>query len=318
VRVTRDVNGGERCVLTIGNFDGVHRGHQAMLRQLETLSAGHEIGARLLTFEPHPVEFLQPQSAPPRLQRMREKMATLSRHRLDVVTCLRFDGDLARMAPDDFIERVLVNGLRVRHLLVGDDFRFGHRGTGDIDTLRRAGLRLGFDVSHMHTVALDGPRVSSTRVRDALATGDLDGAQRLLGWRYAVCGRVRKGQQLGRTIGFPTANIACGRNRFAISGVFAVRARMRDGRALEGVANVGRRPTVGGVEERLEVHFLDLDEDLYGVEFRIELVARIRAERKFDGLDALPAQIARDVASARSALHDSAVNRIPGDRDPGT
>jgi riboflavin kinase/FMN adenylyltransferase len=189
-------------------------------------------------------------------------------------------------------------------VLVGDDFRFGHRGAGNADTLEAAGRSLGFGVSRMETLSLGGQRISSSRVREALNTGELDLARSLLGWAYAVCGRVRVGQRLGRTIGFPTANIACGRNRFPVSGVFAV--RVRDGsRRFGGVANVGHRPTVGGLEERLEVHLFDLDEDLYGRELEVEFVARIRGEKKFEGLDALRRQIAADAEAARARLEAS-------------
>ena len=289
----------EPCVLTIGNFDGVHRGHQAMLSALSALAREHGVAARLLTFEPHPVEFLSPNEAPPRLLRFREKVVALSRYGITNITCARFGETLSRFDPETFVEDVLFNGLAVRHVLVGDDFRFGHRGAGNFETLSRAGERFGFGVSRVDTVQHDGARVSSTRVREALAAGELALAGSLLGRPYAVCGRVRMGQQLGRTIGFPTANIACGRNRFAPAGVFAVRVRTHDGTQWRGVANVGRRPTVDGTEERLEVHLFDVSDDLYGQELEVVFEQRIRGEQKFPNLDALKAQIAADADAAR-------------------
>lgn len=308
IRVTRNLEGRRLApsVITIGNFDGVHRGHQAILAELARLSLEHGVPARLLTFEPHPVEFLTPDQAPPRLTRFREKLARLARMGLSQVTCAAFDERLSRCTPRAFIDDMLVERLRVRHVLVGDDFRFGHRGAGDYALLAASGERLGFGVSKIPTVLEQGARISSTRVRDLLCTGELNAARELLGHAYAVCGRVRQGQQLGRTIGFPTANIAAARNRFALNGVFAVSTLDAGGQRRNGVANVGRRPTVDGLEERLEVHLFDFDGDLYGQELHVEFVERIRGERKFPNLDALKAQIDRDATAARACFDGAA------------
>ena len=288
------------CVLTIGNFDGVHRGHQAMVAELHRIATTLSVPAQILTFEPHPMEFLAGANAPPRLQRFREKMAGLAHYDVKQVVCARFGERLSRYDPQAFIDRVLVGQLRVRHLLVGDDFRFGHQGAGTFATLSHAGERLGFGVSRVDTVQVRGARVSSTRVRQALASGEMDLVNELLGRRYSVCGRVQHGQQLGRTIGFPTANISSRRNRFAVSGVYAVRVSGAGLKAQPAVANVGRRPTVGGIEERLEVHVFDFDGDLYGHELVVEFETQMRDERRFPDIDTLKAQIARDAQAARA------------------
>ena len=293
------------CVLTIGNFDGVHRGHQALLQSLSALARRHDLPCTLLTFEPHPAEVLYPQQAPARLTRFREKMHALRGEQIDRVVCARFDSALAGMEPRRFIDEVLVSCLGVKHLLVGDDFRFGQGGRGDHTTLSGAAREGCFALSRLDTVSRDEHRVSSTRIREQLAAGDLRGAAHLLGRPYTLCGRVSRGQRLGRTIGFPTANLPLRRDASPLSGVFAVSLLGADGGQLHGVANVGRRPTVGGTEERVEVHVFDFDGDLYGREFQVLFHARLRPERRFEGIEALKAQIARDAQAAR-AIHAGA------------
>lgn len=286
------------CVLTIGNFDGVHRGHQVLLGRLAELAARAGLPAALLTFEPHPAELLAPARAPVRLTRLREKLLLLREQPLERVICARFDAALAHTPAQRFIDDVLVRRLGVRHLLVGDDFRFGHGGSGDFALLHAAADAGRFALTRLATVRGDGARVSSTRIRQLLMAGRLDAAAALLGRPFSLCGRVAHGQRLGRTLGFPTANLPLRRSGVPLSGVYAVTLH-GVGLALEGVANVGRRPTVGGTEERVEVHAFDFCGDLYGRELRVVFHQRLRTEQRFDGLDALTAQIARDVAAAR-------------------
>ena len=290
------------CVVTIGNFDGVHRGHQAILEQVAVLAEAAQQPTLLVTFEPHPKEFFSASNAPPRLTRFREKMRILSNARIDRVLLMRFNDELSSMAPLAFVEDFLVDSLGASAVVVGDDFRFGRRAEGGVELLREAGDRLGFQV-HLHaTLEVQGSRASSSRVRDALAAGDLDLAGALLGRPYDVLGRVAYGRQLGRTIGFPTANIELKRVATPLSGVFAVRLHGFGGTPLDAMANLGTRPTVDGTRLLLEVHVFDFDQDFYGYEVRVEFVSKLREERKFDGIDALKAQLARDAVSARDAL----------------
>jgi len=300
------------CALTIGNFDGVHRGHAALLARLDDEARARRLPPVLLTFEPHPVEVLAPRQAPPRLTPFRQKVALLAGYPLQRVVCARFDRGLAAMPPDAFIREVLCGRLAVRHLLVGDDFRFGHRGAGDFQTLRAAANAGHFTLSRLDTRHDGGERISSTRVRGCLAAGDLRGAAALLGRPFSVCGRVAHGQRLGRRIGFPTANFPVRRGTAPLAGVFAVHLDDDAGGRLEGVANVGRRPTVGGAEERVEVHVLDFDGDLYGRHFEVRFLERLREERRFENLEALKAQIARDVEAGRAVLAAH-----PGEAAPG-
>lgn len=286
------------CVATIGNFDGVHRGHRAVLARLAQV--GQELGlpATLLTFEPHPLEFLRPEAAPPRLTSLRNKLMALRDTGLARVLCLRFDRAFAALEPEEFVQRLLVERLGVRFLLVGDDFRFGRGRRGDFAMLQEAGKANGFAVEQMGTVLVDGERVSSTRVRQALLRGDLEQAERLLGRPYSICGRVIRGDRIGRTLGFPTANISLERTRPALSGIFVV--QVRDGDQLRpGVASVGTRPSVGGTRLLLEVHLLDFHGDLYGRHLQVEFLKRLRGEEYFDSLEALTVQIARDADAAR-------------------
>ena len=289
------------CVATIGNFDGVHLGHQAILNQLAEPSSQLGLPRLVITFEPQPQEFFAGPAAPPaRLMRLREKLLALDGLGIERVLCLEFDHRLAALPAQRFIEDLLVERLGVRYLVVGDDFRFGHRRTGDFAMLVEAGQRHGFTVSNTHSYLLDGERVSSTRVRQALAQGDLELAMRLLGRPYDLCGRVAYGDQRGRTIGFPTANLHLHRRVTPVYGVYAV---LMSGRALPpwpGIANVGRRPTVQGTRERLEVHLLDYRGDLYGQHAKVDFLHYLRPEQRFESLDALRLQIQRDEQSARA------------------
>lgn len=287
------------CVASIGNFDGVHLGHRAILKELARHGRRLGLAATVVLFEPQPTEFFAGERAPPRLMRLREKLGALEACGLERVFCLRFDRKLAGMSAEDFIEGILVRGLALRHLVVGDDFRFGAGRRGDFEMLRAHGQRHGFQVQDTPSVELDGVRVSSTAIRAALGRGDLVGAERLLGRPYAICGRVSHGDRLGRSIGFPTANLRLHRHVVPVRGVYAVRVDGLAGGPRQGVANVGRRPTVNGADCLLEVHLLDFDGELYGRQLQVAFLRRLRDERRFESLQALQAQIASDVASAR-------------------
>lgn len=297
------------CVATIGNFDGLHLGHQAILARLLEKSREYGLPSVVITFEPHPQEYFQPGNRPARLTSFREKLEVLSALPIDRVLCLPFNRTLAEMEAGDFIERILVGALGLRALVVGDDFRFGARRQGDIAVLRAAGERHGFEVLVMDALESGGARASSTRIRDALRKGDLAAAERMLGRPYRLDGLVVAGDGRGRQLGFPTANVHLQRRSFGagaaaheapLAGVFAVRVRGIEGRALPGIANIGTRPTVGGTKCLLEVHVFDFSGDLYGRHLQVEFCARLREERRFESLDALAAQIDRDARAARA------------------
>lgn len=287
------------CVATIGNFDGVHLGHQAVLGQLAEKAAELDLPSVVITFEPYPQEFFAKSAVPPRLTRFREKIQALRRFSVDRVLCLPFNRTLSETSAQDFIQRILVEGLGVRYLVVGDDFRFGHRRQGDFAMLKEAGAQYGFQVVNRHTFSIDGARVSSTRIREALARGDLNSAGKLLGRPYRMCGRVASGDQRGRTIGFPTANIYLHRKASPVQGVFAVEVFGLDAEPLPGVANVGTRPTVDGTRALLEIHLLDFAQDIYGRYVQVDFLHKLRDEQKFASLDELKRQITVDERQAR-------------------
>ena len=290
------------CVATIGNFDGVHLGHRALIDQLAALGRERDAPTTLVTFEPQPLEFFAGENAPPRLTRLREKLTALHALPLDRVALLRFDARLCAMSPVEFVESFLVAGLGVRVVVAGGDFRFGYRGEGNFDLLLSLGERHGFEVVRRETCRVRGGRVSSSWIRDALANDELEIARELLGRPYTVSGRVAHGDRRGRTIGFPTLNIAIARRRPALRGVYAVRVAGLESRELDGVANLGTRPTVDGSGVVLEVHVFDWSGDAYGRCIDVGFVAKIRDERKFDSFDALKSQIGRDSARAREIL----------------
>jgi riboflavin kinase/FMN adenylyltransferase len=288
------------CVATIGNFDGVHRGHQAVLEQLARSAQELQLPLTVITFEPQPREFFAPGGIPPRLTRLREKLEAMRAYGVDRVVCLRFDAYLASLPPADFIRVILVEGLGVRYLVVGDDFRFGRERAGNFALLEQAGARQGFPVVAMQTFDVGGSRVSSTRIREALETGDLETAALLLGRPYGMCGRVAHGDKRGRTIGFPTANIYLHRAAAPVAGVFTVAMHGVPGAPLPGVANVGTRPTVDGTRSQLEVHLFDFDRDIYGCHVQVSFLHRLRDEQRFESFDALQAQIRLDAEQARA------------------
>ena len=290
------------CVLTVGNYDGVHLGHQQMLRALKTCAREMGLAATVLVFEPSSKEFIDPEGAPPRLTRWREKYAALAACGVDRLVTLKFDERIRAMTPADFVGELIVDGLGTKHMVVGDDFRYGCRAAGTIDTLREAGQAHGFTVEQIAPFVFDAVRVSSTAVRQRLERGDFAGAALLLGRPYRMAGRVVHGRKLGRSLGFPTANLRLGRLKTPVRGVFAVRVYGIDDAPLAGVASLGTRPTVAGVEPLLEVHVFDFDGNLYGRVLEVEFVAKLRDEEKFDSLEALVAQMRLDEAAARRHL----------------
>ncbi|MEH3450534.1 bifunctional riboflavin kinase/FAD synthetase [Phytobacter diazotrophicus] len=287
------------CVLTIGNFDGVHRGHQALLQGLSEEGRTRALPVVVMIFEPQPLELFASDKAPARLTRLREKLRLLAECGVDYVLCVRFDRRFAALTAQTFVSDLLVDKLGVKFLAVGDDFRFGAVRQGDFLLLQKAGLKYGFDVTSTQTFCSGGARVSSTAVRQALADDNLELAEQLLGRPFSISGRVVHGDELGRTIGFPTANIPLRRQVSPVKGVYAVEVAGLGDTLLPGVANIGTRPTVAGVRQQLEVHLLDVVMDLYGRHIDVVLRKKIRNEQRFTSLDELKAQIARDELTAR-------------------
>jgi riboflavin kinase/FMN adenylyltransferase len=290
--------------VTIGNFDGLHLGHQAMLARLQDVARARGLPSCVLSFEPHPREFFAPAQAPARLSSLREKAECLQRMGIDRLHVFRFDRAFASLGAEAFIEQVLGTTLEARYVLVGDDFRYGARRAGDFALLKQAGERLGFDAEHLPTVEVAGERSSSTAVRQALAAGELEHAARLLGRPYGISGRVVHGDKLGRDIGFPTANIQLKHNRPPLMGIFAVGVCGLNGEPLPGVASLGRRPTVKGADAVpvLEVHLFDFNAEIYGCRVRVDFLHKLRDEEKYPDLDTLVAQIRRDVDNAKTFL----------------
>jgi len=294
------------CVVTIGTFDGIHVGHQALIRRAAQRARELGRGAMLLTFEPTPREYLAPDAAPARLTTLRERCRVLARlasagARLDAMCVLRFDEKLRKLSGGEFAT-LLARDLRASEVVVGHDFRFGHGAAGSAQALREAGPGLGFQVEVIDPIVLGGERVSSSGVREALASGNFARARGWLGRPYSMLGRVVAGERLGRRLGFPTANIRPGRKRMALGGVFAVRVQGAGLDGRPGVASLGTRPTVNGVEPLLEAHVFDFEGDLYGRELEVEFVAKLRDEQRFGSLDALVEQMHRDAGNARRAL----------------
>lgn len=305
-RLFRDVDRGTRfpqgSVVCIGAFDGLHLGHQALVRH--AVEDARELGVPVvaMTFDPLPREFFAKAAAPARLMSTRARIEGLWRLGVDSVALLRFDARRAAQPAATFVDEVLADALGAKVVRVGPDFRFGHGRAGSLDTLDAMGARRGFVARTLTPVEAAGDRVSSTRIRQALAAGDFETASRLLGRPYAIEGRVVRGRQLGRTLGYPTANLRLPRGRPALSGIFATRVHGLGPRPLPAVSSLGTRPTVGGVEPLLETHIFDFDADIYARRIGIEFVARLRDELKFDGLPALVAQMDRDAAEARRLL----------------
>jgi riboflavin kinase/FMN adenylyltransferase len=294
-------NAARGCVLTVGNFDGVHLGHQQMIRAVKRRAAELGAPAAVLVFEPSSKEFIDPDSAPARLTRWREKFVALAAVGVDRLVTLRFNERMRAMSPEAFVDLIVV-GLGARHLVVGDDFRYGSQACGTIDSLREAGRVQGFGVEQIAPFVVDGVRVSSTAVRERLERADYSGAQRLLGRRYRMTGHVAHGRELGRSLGFPTANLHLMRRKSPTWGVSAVRVYGIAAAPLNGVASLGTRPTVNGSEPLLEAHIFDFAGDLYGRLIEVEFIAKLRDEIKFDSLEAMIEQMNLDAARARELL----------------
>jgi riboflavin kinase/FMN adenylyltransferase len=302
---------GRGYVATIGGFDGLHVGHRQLIARACERARALDCDAMLLSFEPLPLEFLRSDDPPARLTNFRERWRVLQHTGIDVLCLLRFDAALRALSAAQFL--TLLHELGVRQIVVGHDFRFGQRGEGDAEWCRARAAEFGFDVDVVAPVMLGDERVGSRRVREALAKGDLALAARWLGRRYSMRGRVQRGAQLGRQLGYPTANIAPHRRRLPLSGIFAVRvhADCLPTPGWPGVASLGTRPVVNGVEPLLEAHLFDYGGDLYGQELEVEFVARLRDEQQFDSLELLTEQIHRDAAAARRILAAG----MPGDLD---
>jgi riboflavin kinase/FMN adenylyltransferase len=289
-------------VATIGSFDGLHLGHQKLLQHVLDEARNRSVPSIVMSFEPTPKEFFSQTSPPARLMRFREKFAALADFGVDIFYCPRFDDAMKDIAADTFIRQILVHAMNIKHLVIGDDFRFAQDRAGHLKTLQRAGRALSFSVAEMSSVICEGERVSSTAIRDALWQGDLESAGRLLGRHYRMSGKVIEGSRLGRILGYPTANVNLNRRQSAVMGIFAVRVSGMDWGPLDAVASVGTRPTFDGTKPILEVHIFDFDKDIYGDYIDVDFIARLRSEEKFDDVNELIKQMHQDSAQARKIL----------------
>lgn len=305
MRLVRDISQLEQLqngsVATIGNFDGLHLGHQIILDQLSEHATNLQLPKVVISFEPLPIEYFSGHKSQ-RVYPFRDKVRYLSQLGVDYFLCLRFDNKLANMPADQFIQQLLFQIANVRHLVVGDDFCFGKSREGNYQLLKEMGAEGNMQVSNSITHSDTTGRISSTRIREHLNSGELEAANALLGRRYSLSGRVRHGDKMGRTIGFPTMNLRIQDNIAAINGVYAVQVTGLKNKRLKGVANLGNRPTVGGIETRLEVHLFNFDEVVYGKHIEVELVSFIRPEVKFENFQALTTQIKKDAIEAQKRL----------------
>jgi len=288
-------------VVTIGNFDGVHLGHRALIDHCRSLSQADDTLA-LVTFEPLPRAYFDPANAPPRLTSPAERVRLVGEIGVDLVWLMRFDERLARMGPEEFVRRVLVESLGARHVVTGEDFRFGHRREGDLALMRSLGRKFGFESHIVETVAQGGLRVSSGAVREALADGEFELAAELLARPYSISGRVLRGRQFGRKLGYPTANVKIRALPCPLRGIFAVRGRVVGDVWRPAVASLGWRPMVGGEDMLLEVHFFDFEADLYGQRLEAQFVAKLRDEAHFATIDDMVRQMKEDERQARKIL----------------
>lgn len=287
------------CVLTIGNFDGVHLGHRALLEKVLRHAHQEGLSSAVLTFEPHPREFLRPSQAPARITNLRDKLASLAETGIDRVIVERFNGQLSRLGAEEFIEKILLENCNMRHLIIGNDFRFGHKRSGDIPLLLDYASHYHFSVETVPTVNHSDTRISSSAIRNALNQGDMRLAENLLGHRFSISGHVTHGQQLGHKLGFPTINLAIRHRLPVVSGIFIVQVLGLDNKPLPGVASIGTRPTVSEKGQYvLEVHLLNFKADVYGKLVRVEFLEKLRNETKYNNLDELKIAIADDTARA--------------------
>lgn len=295
------------CVMTIGNFDGVHLGHQALIRQVKQLAVDKNVASLVMVFEPQPIEFFAPDKAPKRLYRLREKIMALQRQEVDYLFCVPFNHDFSQLSAEQFVLDYLVNALNVTHLVVGDDFCFGKNRSGTFDLLAKMGLKHAFTVQSTATIQQQNERISSTKIRQLIAGNDFNGAAELLGKPYALNGKVSHGKKLGRDLGFPTINIKMGEIPVAVEGIFAVRVKGLDNAqpesSVKGVASIGTRPTVDGIGVLLEVYLFDFNEDVYGRSVIVEFVKRIRAEQDFVSIEVLIEHIKQDVKKAEAIFN---------------
>jgi len=289
-------------VVTIGAYDGLHLGHQQLLDRVSSLADVNGLTSVVMSFEPTPKEFFAGSSPPARLMRFREKFESLATRGVDLFYCPRFAAPMRDIAAPDFIRRILIQGLNARYLVVGDDFHFARRREGNIKQLIGAANVLGYSVEQVPSVIADGVRASSTAIREALAAGDMAHATALLGRPYQMSGKIVKGDRVGRTLGYPTANVDLRRRQSAVLGIFAVRVHGLDGGIRDAVASVGSRPTFNGTKPILEVHLFDFDEDIYGQYIHVDFIAWLREQKKFDAVDELVAQMHIDADNARSVL----------------
>ena len=309
---------GTSTVLTLGNFDGVHLGHRALFARLRKVGHALNLPTLVLTFEPHPREFFSPKQVPARLSVLREKLEHFADAGVDICCVCRFDATFAALSAQDFIDQVLVDALDVRHIIVGDDFRFGARRVGDFQLLQSAGQTRGFGVEALEPISVTCQRVSSSAVRAALDKGDMVTAEALLGRPYMMDGRVVHGDKIGRSLGFATANLRVKHAPLPLAGVFCVTVRGSSERwhhhfgerALQGVANLGTRPTARGVRTMLEIHLFDFDADIYGEHLSVYFRRRLREEQRFPDFDALKRQIAADIQEARSFFRQSVARSL--------
>jgi riboflavin kinase/FMN adenylyltransferase len=295
------------CVATIGNFDGLHLGHQHVINQLKSVAEIKELPSVVIFFEPQPVEFFAPEQAPPRLSRLRDKIIQMAEMKVDYLLCLEFNHDFASLSAEQFVYKILVQRLNIKHLVIGDDFRFGKNRTGDFNYLKDCGTDAGFEVENTHTLLIDNERVSSTRIRQCLAKNDLVTARQLLGRPYTLSGKITHGKKLGRQLGFPTINLKMGNRPVAVNGIFAVLVKGLDNRVLRGVASIGTRPTVNGVGTILEVYILNFCEKVYGRCVDIEILHKLRDEEKYDSLNALTVQINKDIEDAKTYFENNEI-----------
>ncbi len=287
------------AVATIGNFDGVHLGHQVVINKITQQSKELNLPSMVIAFEPSAKEFFFEQDAPARLTNFREKFSLIDKFGIDQFVCLNFNRELSSMPAETFIKKILVDTLHIKHLTVGDNFRFGKDRKGDFELLQNFAGKLDYQVEDTDSFVNDGKRVSSTLIRKFLKTGELDKAKRMLGREYFMSGRVIHGDKKGRTIGFPTANIPVKRRICAVNGVFAVNVSMNDGSEYQGVANIGYRPTVAGTRTQLEVHIFNFSKEIYGNLLKITFCKKLRDEKKFDSFEELKKQIEQDSKSAQ-------------------
>lgn len=288
------------CVLTVGNFDGVHRGHLQLIDALCECARAHGVPSMLMTFEPQPREFFAGSKLPARLTRFREKVHLLSQTRLDRLLCLPFNEQTANIEAEWFAKDFIVDQVSAKHVVIGDDFRFGRGREGDFALFERYGQQYGYEVSAMSTLLTDEQRISSTLIRQTLAAGDFASATEMLGHEYFIMGRVVYGRQLGRQLDVPTANIRLQRYQAALEGVYCVTVEGVGNKLKEGIANIGVRPTVDGKEPLLEVHIFDYAGNLYGDLIKVTFEKKLREERAFESIDALKHQISLDLQQARS------------------